>query len=292
MSVNSISTTDYSCSGNHHKRLLIGEGNFSCALNLINKHDKKANHSLEKSLGKAIVATEFKSNIVCEGCERQRRSLELFQSKSPNNETLSLIKPKLCGECSLTTENIEQLKKKGVDVRLGIDGTKIDTIQGFKGNFPRIHWVCPHDGSSYKDQKLGKLIQDFMSSCRELQNPGDRVYITIPQNKRQEAFRQGGYYGIASAAFGAGYTLIKKRKFSERYRDYQHVTTNKEAKKPSVDSLREFVFEKVNDKIKEDASKFVLDNKKSKSVGVDAFRVLQKTSAKKCEVVDNGNYFS
>jgi hypothetical protein len=232
-------------------RLLIGEGNFSFALALINKHDAKAHHSPEKSLAHSIIATEFKNEDPCQDCEME----SVFANEFPEKLSLkaeskdtekSEQQPILCDTC----RRVALLTKKGVQIERGVDGTKIHEIEKFHNKtFSRIHWNCPHDGSRFESQTLPKIIEKFFKSCRKMQNEKDRVHITLAQPPDIKAFYQGVIYNIAQAASLAGYTLIKKRKFDHsRYPEYQHVKTSTNSKAPVTDKgMREFIFQKVND---------------------------------------------
>ena len=233
------------CSGKHKTRLLIGEGNFSFALALIHKHDQTAGHSSGNSLGRSIVATELKDKIHCYDCSvvESMAGLTISTLDSTHQEML-------CDACELTTQRIAELKKTGVEIKLGVDGRKIHEIEEFRGRtFSRIHWNGPHDGSRFQDQTLPKIIKEFFQACRHMQKPKDRVHITLAQPMEKKDFYQGYVYGIAQAASAAGYKIVKKRIFnSARYPEYQHVQTNQNEKAAVTDQgLREFVFEKVTD---------------------------------------------
>ncbi len=234
------------CSGQHKPRLLIGEGNFSFALALINKHDSLTSHNPDKSLAHSIVATELKEEIHCSDCDLMDLFSDLEVSPTQNDAP---EKPELCNKCIETTLRIDELEKKGVKVKLGIDGRKLHKIEEFKQKkFKRIHWNCPHDGEDIKNQTLPPIILAFFKSCRKMQEPNDRVHITLAQPPGKKGFYQGYVYGIAHAATLSGYVLVKKRKFDQdRYPGYEHVMTgtNKTAT-VTEEGSREFVFKKID----------------------------------------------
>ncbi len=226
------------CSGHHKTRLLIGEGNFSFALALIHKHDTKHRHPPESSLAHSITATELKA--FCDSCNHTYSDLSLAFIDP------GVLKQILCNTCAEIAESMEELEDKGAKVKLKINGLTID--QQFKGKtFSRIHWNCPHDGSSYQQQSLPPIIESFFSSCAKVQNPKDRVHITLAQPPDKWAFYQGYIYNIARAASLAGYQILKKRRFDDsRYPGYHHVQTNRDTQAAVTDQgMREFVFQKM-----------------------------------------------
>ena len=228
------------CSGRHKTRLLIGEGNFSYAWALINKHDSKAKHSFETSLGHAVIATELQEKISCVVCERLHFSLSLNEN-SENSEQQDLP----CDECAKAmeerTERIKELRERGVKILFGIDGTNIH--ETFKGErISRIHWNCPHDGSNFHNQTLPPIIKKFFVSCAKIQQLNDRVHMALVE----QPFYQGYVYNIFPAVLQAGYVLIKKRRFDvSRYKEYKHMRTKRSS--AGVDKkMYEFIFQKVD----------------------------------------------
>ncbi|WP_075883930.1 class I SAM-dependent methyltransferase [Candidatus Protochlamydia sp. W-9] len=263
------------CSGNHKKRLLIGEGNFSFALALINKHDKKNIHSPEKSLAHSITATELNDKIHCSDC----KSVRIFSDETEETYT--------CENCKITLERIEELKNKGVRVELGINGTKIHEIEEFKNTrFRRIHWNCPHDGKSYKNQTLPPIIQKFFKSCAKVQKTGDRVHITLAQPTEKARFYQVCIYDITYAASSASYVILKKRKFDkERYPEYEHVMTGtNETAIVTEQGLREFVFKKVSQESFREAIKQVKVKYKKNYSDKFTEQLIVMNSEKQCQV--------
>ena len=246
-SSSSSSTNSITCTGKHKSRLLIGEGNFSFALALINKHDQKAQHSAEHSLGHSIIATELISKIHCKDCD----IAESFETlKITDKEEVESKEEVFCEKCTVINERISTLRQKGVQVILGVDGTKMHEREEFQGKtFFRIHWNCPHDGSDFTAQTLPKIISDFFMSCASMQKRSDRVHITLaqPPLSDKKYFYQGYVYDIASAASLAGYKIVKKRQFdNSRYPGYEHMKTNKNEPAPVIEQgMKEFVFQRV-----------------------------------------------
>lgn len=276
------------CSGNHKTRLLIGEGNFSYALAHIEKHDKKAIHSPEKSIGHAIIATEYKKSYLCSACDLTSSFKEMNVS-SPGKKSED---DELCSTCKATAERIERLKILGVQIEWGIDGTKIHENATFKNKtFSRIHWNCPHDGSNFKDQTLPKILEAFFKSCKELQTDGDRVHLTLAQPNDKKNFYQGFVYNLVRAAAASGYQLFKKRTFDDkRYPGYQHTQTAKNEKASVTDQgLREFVFKKVPSEFFKEALASSR-NKEGKIPVVQLANYIQQTSPKKCTIAPNTFY--
>lgn len=241
------------CSGKHRMRLLVGEGNFSFALALINKHDTKKNHGEQHSLAKSIIATENKSEILCQKCVEIRScaklaNLMLEEGESPEDETAK------CPECQETDVRIKQLQAKGANVRLGVDATQLKETFPDQ-TFKRIHWNGPHDGSQFKEQTLPNLMLRFFRSCATVQKIGGRVHVSIPQPPKKpdgtsgEGFYQGYVYHLVKASASSGYMLIRKRKFDPaRYPGYVHQQTKRSEAAPVFEKAKEFVFEKIDPK--------------------------------------------
>ncbi len=225
------------CSGNHRTRLFVGEGNFSFTEALVTKHLTK-----HPNLAEAIIATELitekelKSN-----CDRVG-----FDDMEPQGEIETL-------------NRIAALKELGIQIHLGVDGTKLHEQEFLKGKIiSRIHWNLPLNAQ--REGNFKALLYSFFVSCRAIQKSGDRIYITLLQGKNKEApksnfvpdwiFQQGYKAHIVTKSAPAGYKLIKKRKFLEdglsRYPGY--ITRNSFSGKPlsqdQTKCIREFIFEK------------------------------------------------
>lgn len=243
------------CSGKHRVRLLIGEGNFSYALALINKHDALHNHKSKHSLAKSIIATEYKKEIVCDRCDTLRQfELAMKHMSLEDNNDSPDENPK-CPTCKETNERIAQLEAKGAQVVLGVDGTKLH--EKFAGQtFKRIHWNVPHDGKNIKDTEIPDLMRDFFRSCAAIQEKGGRVHVSLPQPPKNPEglggwdFYQGHVYHIVRAASVSRYMIVKKRKFDQtRYPGYSHQRTNlNQAAEVVEKGAREFIFEKISEK--------------------------------------------
>ena len=264
---------------------MIGEGNFSFALALINKHDNKASHSSENSLAHSIIATELKKEIRCEECTLQQFQGMTIESllSGLNNEPRPEIK---CEKCSLTDARIISLHEKGALVVLGVDGTQIKETHQLQGKmFQRIHWNIPHDGGSVTNMTMPPVIMKFFASCSKVQNTGDRIHVTIPcPLSWQKLFYQGYLYDLVRAASTSGYQIIKKRKFElTRYPGYSHVRTNLNKSADVVsEGAREFVFQKMDPiQFREVCSKF-----RDSTVDLKTFATeLTKLSPKTCVIV-------
>ncbi|HVX00703.1 MAG TPA: class I SAM-dependent methyltransferase [Candidatus Babeliaceae bacterium] len=208
-SLNSPTSLSFISSGPYDKkfksRLIVGDGNFSYTLSLINKHT-------EKGLALAITATEYKK-----------------VSELDTN----------------TLERLKTLQTRGVHLLFGIDATKLHETF-LVGQFRRIHWNCPHPGNTnYQSGETRELVAKFFNSAAKIQNIGDRIHITLAQQKGQECFRQVAAYGIIKASLEAGYGIFKKRKFNkERYPEYIHQMTVNQQSCPSAERSVEFIFTK------------------------------------------------
>jgi len=280
----SVNNINHPCSGKHKTRLLIGEGNFSFALALISKHDTKAGHNAEKSLGRSIIATELKDKIHCSDCDTLEMFADLVISSTESDEPKQTIS---CDKCISTMARITALTEKGVKVKLGFDGTKIHEEEEFQNKtFSRIHWNCPHDGSNFKDQTLPDIIKAFFGSCAQMQKFKDRVHITLAQPTENKAFYQGYVYNIARAASLAGYQILKKRKFDNtRYPEYEHVQTIKNKKASVIDNgMREFVFQKVDNKSLKAAVDSLEKDEKGRIPIIALAKKLTESSEKACTV--------
>lgn len=242
-----------SCSGNHKQRLFIGEGNFSFTEAFIDKHDKKFTHPPDRSLAFSIVATEYAAAIHCNECDIINVT-NMFAELDSESSDSQKKEEEHCDDCLKTLARIENLKKQGVNVILDVDARKLSTNSQLQGKrFPRIHWNCPHDKSSFRSQTLPLIIEEFFLECRKMQGPNDRVHVALaqPQDGTKKYFYQGYVYDITKAARKSGYVLIKKRKFTkQRYPGYVHVQTNSNEKaKVTDEGVREFIFKQLDSKI-------------------------------------------
>lgn len=232
-------------------RLFVGEGHFKGVTALLNKHLNQ-----HPKLGEAIVATELNtfgrnSDGSCSKCEQKRAEFDREDSLLTNvadhfSQDVTNKKDLFCDELC---ERIQWLKNQGVTVILGYDGTQIHNHPLTKNRtFRRIHWNCPHDKSNYQNQTLPKIIQEFFSSSRLCQYPGDRVHITLAQPQIEwdkGPFYQGVVYNIYQAAISNRYELYAKRKFgAERYPGYEHEQTGSDQSARGASKLNEFVFRK------------------------------------------------
>ncbi len=262
------------CSGKHKTRLFVKQDNFSFTEAFIRKHDDRAHHNGVASLGRSIVATDWLELGKTKDCAQcVVKNITLGQPK----ETL------FCDQCEQVKHRIEQLKEKGVTVIFGVHETKVH--EQFAGKkFERIHWNCPDDDSGYRDETLPLRIADFFRSCRLIQNAGDRVHITLTQPDEPEKFNKNFYqaviYNIVRAVSGAGYVLIKKRRFdTSRYPQYEV---------PDVDvkkiGMREFVFQKVDEQVFQKLIGELKDNKERIPISVLTER-LKEFSPKNFQVV-------
>lgn len=245
------------CSNNHKLRLFVGEGNFSYTEAVIEKH--KVQHP---DLAKSIIATEFYTE------EYYKNQGELIPVCDDEAEILD-FQPS--GEID-TLERIKRLKTLGVKVILGLDATKLQDCKDLPSRIPRIHWNLPLNEEPMKP--FDQLLSQFFRSCREKQEVGDRVSITLLQgaNKSPQAsngflpdwmFQQAHKAKVVSASSYSGYKLIKKRKFqdgsSKRYPLY--ITRNSYSGKPlketQITCIREFIFEKVTSSVAIEKNKSV-----------------------------------
>ncbi|CAF0780841.1 unnamed protein product [Didymodactylos carnosus] len=203
------------------KRLFVGEGDFSYARALLQKHAVK-----HPTLPEAITATEYVS----------KKDLETIYSENfPENEKF--------------------LTEEGVTLLYGIDATKLSyNIKGLKKRYPRIHFNFPHDKSDFKKRSLPLLIAEFFASARKLQKRKDRIHVTLPKDPEKNDFYLGYVYGIYDGSSNAGYQLIRKRKFEKsRYPGYIHRITKTNVSATVTEVRREYIFENVKkdlDKIK------------------------------------------
>ena len=238
------------CSGNHRRRLFIGEGStFSGVESLLNKH--KNTHP---NLGHSITATELRTfNRTSEGCSTCEFLREEYDEETSLLSTIANLFLDQDGTlgifCGDVCRKIESLKNRGVTVLLGLDATQLDTDPGTAGKiFKRIHWNCPHDGSNYKNQTLPPIIEKFFLSASLMQEDGDQIQITLAQPQDvfdKSPFYQGVVYNIVQAARTGGYGLKKKRSFGpERYPGYQHEQTGRSDSAPGANRQRQFIFVK------------------------------------------------
>jgi hypothetical protein len=142
-------------------------------------------------------------------------------------------------------DRIRALSKIGVKIRSEVDGKDIHSV--FKNRFPRIHWNCPFGkADSVSRQKFIEVLPAFFRSCYKRQWNGDRIHVTLFQEKQYWKKRQLEN-PLVQASVSSRYRLIRKRRFdNNRYPGYTHVKTSGS---PGLDQrhrkLSEFVFEKV-----------------------------------------------
>ncbi|EDV28368.1 uncharacterized protein TRIADDRAFT_53956 [Trichoplax adhaerens] len=218
------------CSGNHKKRLFVGENTFRGIWSLLKKH--KGNHP---NLGESITASEINPLN-----ERNEMSCGYCDKKNGQHYKREF--------CSKFCRRIEGLKSRGVTVILGLDAEKIHEHSQTKNEkFDRIHWNCPHDGSGYREQTLPLILKRFFESSSKVQDKGGRIHITLAQTEEKWAFYQGYIYNITAAAESNSYSLCAKRSFGpERYPGYCHRKTKSRENALAANRLREFVFVKVD----------------------------------------------
>lgn len=202
---------------------------------------------------------QFQVREACSGCHRSRlfvgeanfsgvtALLEKHKNRHPNLGR-SIIATELKPE-PIQSEREAILEHHHVTVEFGFDGTKIHENPLTRGKiFERIHWNCPHDGSSYKAQTLPAIIKEFFSSAKQVQLDGHRIHITLAQPIEgwdKSSFYQGVVYNICDAAQSNAYTLYAKRPFgNDRYPGYSHEQTNRPTSALGASRLREFVFMK------------------------------------------------
>lgn len=140
-----------------------------------------------------------------------------------------------------TTATVNRLQKRGVTVQFGIDAHEIDQIFR-KQRFERIQWNCPF---VITQGGLSSLLPGFFRSASALQQVGDRIHVTLCQEKESEYWKTRQVENrIVEAATNSSYSLIKKRNFDARYPGYIHKMSNGE-RHHIQDELREFVFKKI-----------------------------------------------
>ncbi|MBS0615869.1 MAG: DUF2431 domain-containing protein [Verrucomicrobia bacterium] len=291
-----IMAATFTCSGAHKSRLFIGDGNFSYTEAFIQKHDTKVGHNQQNSLAHSITSTELVAKIHCTMCDLFSDLEDLNISSTDKSSEKNPKPSSSCNDCSEIIKRIEDLKKMGVTVVLGVDATTISNDERFKTlKFSRIHWNCPHDGSEFKAQTLPPIIEKFFLECSKIQDPKGRIHMTLAQPNGKKSFYQGYVYDITRGARKAGYTLIKKRKFEmTRYPGYQHTQTKCKSKASVTDEgLREFVFEKADpntfQKISETATEKTKEGKLVVKIK-DRLEGLTKLSEKKC-VINSDSFY-
>ena len=108
----------------------------------------------------------------------------------------------------------------------------------------------------------------FFEACSPLQLPGDRIHVTLMQEKDGFWKTRQMQNPIVRASTQTGYRLIRKRIFgSERYSQYQHVKTDQTPHSEGV--KREFVFQKAHPTQSTDPEKLKNPEEKLYSVKTD-----------------------
>jgi hypothetical protein len=191
----------------YKKMLLVGEGDFSFTEAFLLKHKKS-----HPGIGQSITATEL---------------------LAPADQAV--------------IERFVSLRKQGVEILCGVDAQSIHRF--FKGRrFERIQWNCPFGGKAddISKQVFSKVLPAFFQSCSLLQLAGDRIHITLVQEKDGYWKKRQKENPIVLASFSSNYRLIRKRRFeTDRYLQYHHVKTGKTESYEGGVRKREFVFEKL-----------------------------------------------
>ncbi|MEI8055389.1 MAG: Rossmann-like fold-containing protein [bacterium] len=198
--------------------LIVGEGKFGYARSLLEKHDKDF-----PSLAKDVTVTELDHDGI------------LRQAYDDGD-------PEIRG-------NIDYIRNKKGSVEFEIDATNIHSI--YKGKrFKRIHWnfPMPWNGTDYTSGNPAAVMSGFFSSASKLQEVGDRIYVTLP-NDEKDRWREGAWYDIYNASSKSGYVEVLRHKFNKRYPKYHHyVNSNASSSKTKANTENgvEHVFEKMN----------------------------------------------
>ncbi|CAH0391352.1 unnamed protein product [Bemisia tabaci] len=142
----------------------------------------------------------------------------------------------------------KELKFEGVETHIGIDAQE---LHNHAKRFKRIHWNCPYrEDLTDRNFDFPRVFRNFFESCSKIQRPGDRVHVTLMQERRDDRwkkFRQQECPVVSGSAY-AGYRLVRKRIFGEgRYPGYGHWKSGGKSMHSAKDEdMREFVFEKVD----------------------------------------------
>ncbi|KAF5368540.1 hypothetical protein D9758_002477 [Tetrapyrgos nigripes] len=142
--------------------LLIGEGNFSFTRALVLHPPASVNSGLDHLPPRNVTATAFDSEEEC-------------YEKYPGAE-----------------EIVRGLKEKGVEVRFGVDATKLERVSGFKGRkWDRIVWNFPHAGKGITDQDRNilsnqMLILGFLRSAAKFLKSGTVPVVNRSGKKKRK----------------------------------------------------------------------------------------------------------
>lgn len=196
--------------------LLLGEGNYSFANSLSLLLEKKQKSHIQ------LIATDILS----------------FQGlKSTHKEMFD--------------KNYAALSKKS-NVRLlaEIDATQIhqnSTLTRISDHFDRIYFNCPHDGKSYTEGTVPKMLSAFFKAAHQVQKPGDKIHMILPKEIEldKQQWRYVKVYNIYENAAQNGYLYIKKLKDIEnRYPTYTHTQTKKDSAVFAPEKMREHIFKR------------------------------------------------
>lgn len=192
---------------NYHKRLIIGEADFSYTNALLEKHSDLSPH---------IIATEL---------ETENSLLEIYP------DTFA--------------KNIENLRQKGVKVDFGVDARNIGTQ--YRGKiFDRIQFNFPNDRSNYSTSRsMAQLMKEFFEEASKLQNDGNRVHVVIPTYR--DPFYQVWYGIYDASREASYKLVKKRKFTNmdyKRYPKYNHCQTGGHEEVEAAKQGREFVFEK------------------------------------------------
>ncbi|THV06511.1 hypothetical protein K435DRAFT_848989 [Dendrothele bispora CBS 962.96] len=89
-------------------------------------------------------------------------------------------------------EIVRELREKSVEVRFGVDATKLERVSGFKGRkWDRIVWNFPHAGKGITDQDRNilsnqMLMLDFLRSVAKFLKTGP-LPVVHRQSKRKKS---------------------------------------------------------------------------------------------------------
>ncbi|MCH9769575.1 MAG: DUF2431 domain-containing protein [Gammaproteobacteria bacterium] len=229
----------------YRRRLILGDGDFSYAYALVNKHPEIAAY---------ILVTEI----------RQKSELEKIYGDS-------------------FKKHYQALKEKKVKMKFGVDATRLPEYN-FQQHYRRIHFNAPQLGvgeNNYNSGNLQALVQAFFLSAAGYQQQGDKVYMALPKDQQgwMQNFRYGFMYRLYEASFSAGYQYVAKRKFKEdsrlRYGGYKHKqTSSNEGAEKAVHSMREYIFKKVGAELTQEEYPFKEFAKKLEGSNVNYRNVL------------------
>lgn len=117
----------------------------------------------------------------------------------------------------------EQLQRRGVTVRFGVDATAPSALAACGAAFERVVFQFPHSGQQRVHVNRA-LLRDFFEAATTVLAPGGQVVVTLKDRRPYSGWL------LEEQAAQAGFRLVRSVPFDpKKFPGYRHVTTEAEA---------------------------------------------------------------